>query len=159
MLRPHIRSRHTDRNVSPVQTGRQCCTERTITLNRLLFLTLCYLTFPGLSLAVLVEELAGVGGCDRGTADVVDNDIEATAREVGGPPSRWRPRQIQREMGDRDQVGWDRYVVGRLGIGSGAEHGSPSVWVMASAWSNRTRSASGNSLTRSSSSRAKRTGF
>jgi hypothetical protein len=77
MLRPHIRSRHTDRNVSPVQTGRQCCTERTITLNRLPFLPRRHLPRMSLSLSTFVEELPGVGASDRQATNIVGQNWDA----------------------------------------------------------------------------------
>lgn len=87
-----------------MQTGRQCCTERTVTPNRCLFLPLRHFPLPSLSLALLVEELPGVGAGDRLPANVVNHNLDAPAIELN-QPAGCRRRQVKLEMAQRDEIG------------------------------------------------------
>ena len=66
-----------------------------VSLNRLPFLPFRYFPLPSLSLTVLSDEQSGIVAGDRTTADLVSQNLHATAREISDPPANWRLRQIQ----------------------------------------------------------------
>jgi hypothetical protein len=116
-----LRSGHTDGNQVRRDTTPNLRPPLLVLLNRLPLQLSHPLPSPDLSFTAFVEQLPGIDACDRFAAEVVSQDFDITASEVDTPPTS-RHSQTELELNQRNELGRDFHIRGRLSGRGSAEH-------------------------------------